>query len=601
MLFFTLIGFCFFFLVAPVGASVAKVSISMDEPTSKVADMECGKETTVEFSGNIIGKSLGTDTIIIHLETVGPIPENVEVDFIPSVFTLEGLSTQTAAFSVTVTLKHDIEGDVPISIGIRGKWQVEGSPSVFTTNTEHIEVKPTSYFGISMSAANPFISDIVDTPLAFPITVSSNSNTDITYSVRLKDFSKNAFGLKTSVNCTAVPKGLIVIEDMVQRLEPFSTGIINVLLDGSKLPGEWGVVEITVDMTIESADVVEEISFHAQSVSNNLTLFIPDKSFLIALPLHQVTATKIEDIVLPDRLYYEDHRSIRYFPDLPRDKVSYRLTVGVLLIGKPNDVALEVEELQGYVVSWEPLSIQLGHLEIGIFNITIKRESGHEDDDASDKNIIRIRPLAPNSYSTHVYALVPQLNGKSYGGISTAEIAVIGGGILFLTGLGLGKMEFTRHGLLALFFFPLYSFIHEENALDHFTRGRIYQCVKDNPGTYYSRIKKELGLNNGVLSYHLQTLTRVELIKSKRHGTRKLFFITGTPIPEEITSKLNFMETAIRQMVFERPGITRKEIGEKFPEKSRRTIAHYVKKLSRKDYIYLVKEGRQSKCYPKEA
>ena len=597
----TLTSLFILFLVPGAEASVAKVTISLDEPTSKVAVMEYGKETVVEFSGTISAKSLGNDAITIHLETVGQLPGDVEVEFDPSAVTLEGLTTQTASFSIRIGLGYQVEGDVTISVGIRGKWQVEGSSSVLTTNTERVEVRPTSYYGINISPKTPFISGSIDVPLAFPIEIISDSNTDMACSAGVKELYRNAFGVRTWVNGTAFPKGLLGIDDRVQLLECLSSGIVNILVDGSRIPEEWGVVEITVNVTVPNEDIVEEITFHAQSVAGNLTLFISDKSFLIAFPFHERSSIDIDDIRLPDRLQHNGPLFTEYYPELPAFEGSYQLTVGVLLIGRSNVVTLDVEEPDACSVSWEPSSIPLDHLEMGIFNITLEREGGRAVDGEYAKNMVKVRPTAPDSHSTCIYALIPGLKGSTQDGISTAEIVAMGGGVFILTALGLGKMEFSRFRILALFFFPLYSFIHEENALDHFTRGRIFQFIKDNPGTHYSRIRKELGLNNGVLSYHLQTLTRVELIKSKRHGTRKLFFITGTPVPEEITAKLNYMETAIRQMVRERPGITSTEIKEKFPEKSKRTISHYVKKLSRKDYIYMVREGRCSKCYPKEA
>jgi len=114
-------------------------------------------------------------------------------------------------------------------------------------------------------------------------------------------------------------------------------------------------------------------------------------------------------------------------------------------------------------------------------------------------------------------------------------------------------------------------------------------------------LRKELDLNNGVLSYHLHTLKRVELIKSRRSGIRKLFFITGSQVPDIISAKLNYLETTIRQIILENPGISQQEIGKRVPQKSQRTISHYVKKLSRKDYIYTKKDGKQSRCFPVEA
>ncbi len=589
-----------FILLAPLAsASVAKVTLAMDSPTSKVAEMGYGVKTEVDFTGKLTTTTVGNDGIVVTLEAVGTVPEDVTVEFHPSVFTITQSGTHTSVFSVLVMVGYQVEGGDPFVISLRGKWHSVGSTTLFTTNTEHVEINPSIYYGIAAAPRTLISSAPVDDPLTFPVTLESRSNIDFDFSVGLDHLIYDTYGSMHLIDAASRPEGLISITQQRQNLPRLSTDTVEVMVDGTEYPDEWSVLEIGLNISIKGTEIVEQFSLHAQPIGGHFVLFVPGTSFLVAQAAPSGIVPALEDITLPeswtpDRNWVSDYR-----PGILGSGRTFSLTLAVLLIGEEKEVVLDSEIPQGYGLVYEPNSLKLGNLDVGFFNITLNRESTRGGMLGSGE-LVTIIPTAPDSHSTKVFIVVPPLAKSGSDGLSNMEIGAIAGGIFILTVLGFGKMEFSRYHLLWLFFIPLYTYIHEENALDHFTRGRIYQYIKDNPGAYYSIIKRELGLNNGVLSYHLQTLKRVELIRSRRSGIRKMFFITGTPLPREITAKLNYMETSIRSLVCENPGITHSEIGEKFPDKSRRTISHYVKKLSRKDYIYLVKEGKCSRCYPKE-
>ncbi|MDP7264238.1 MAG: hypothetical protein QGH39_01625, partial [Candidatus Thermoplasmatota archaeon] len=138
-------------LLAPgASAAVAKVTISMNSPTSKVAEMGYGEKTEVDFTGKLT-TAVGNNGIVITLETVATVPEYVSVEFRPSVITVSEPGTQTSVFSVLVTVGHEIEGGTPFAIGIRGKWHSEGSTTLFKTNNEQVELNPTIYYGIEVT------------------------------------------------------------------------------------------------------------------------------------------------------------------------------------------------------------------------------------------------------------------------------------------------------------------------------------------------------------------------------------------------------------------------------------------------------------------
>ena len=588
-------------LLAPgASAAVAKVTISINSPTSGVAEMGYGEKTEVDFTGKLVATTVGTDGIVITLETTGTVPEDMSVEFHPSVITVSEVGTQTSVFSVIVTVGHEVEGGTPYAIGVRGKWHSEGSTILYTTNTEHMEVTPSIYYGIAISPRTLLASGPIDDPLTFPLAVESRSNTDLDYSVSLDHLACDIYGSQRMIDPASLPEGLVSIVQQRSTLPRLSTDTVEVTVNGNEYSDDWAVLEMGLNVSIKGTEIIEYFSLNAQSIGGNFVLFVSGTSFLVAQAGPPEIVPYRGDITLPESWTPESSWVTEHSFVPSGNGRSYSLTLAVLLIGEEKEITLESEMPCGYVLTCDPNSLELGHLELGYFNITITRDDASRGNHTGSNELAIIIPTATDSHSTKVFVVVPPITRVEPDGLSNLEVGAIAGGILILTVMGFGKMEFSRYHLLWLFFIPLYTYIHEENALDHFTRGRIYQYIKDNPGAYYSIIKKELGLNNGVLSYHLQTLSRVELVKSKRSGIRKMFFITGTPLPSEISAKLNYMETSIRSLVSENPGITHREIREKFPDKSRRTISHYVKKLSRKDYIYLVKEGKYSRCYPRE-
>ncbi|UCF07613.1 MAG: winged helix-turn-helix transcriptional regulator, partial [Thermoplasmata archaeon] len=128
-------------------------------------------------------------------------------------------------------------------------------------------------------------------------------------------------------------------------------------------------------------------------------------------------------------------------------------------------------------------------------------------------------------------------------------------------------------------FSPLYSRLKNGEVLDQFTRGRIYEHIRKNPGDHYNNIKQELGLNNGSLAYHLHTLERENYIKSKRDGIFKHFYPTGMKIPERPIMRLSELERDIMNAIRRNPGATQKDIS-KVLKISQQVVSYHVKLMS---------------------
>ena len=99
--------------------------------------------------------------------------------------------------------------------------------------------------------------------------------------------------------------------------------------------------------------------------------------------------------------------------------------------------------------------------------------------------------------------------------------------------LGIAGTERGKMAFLSWLVLPLYTRMKKEEVLDQFTRGQIYGYIVVHPGDSYVDAKRNLQLNNGTLTHHLNVLERDGLIRSKNVGTRKLFFAAGARIPED--------------------------------------------------------------------
>jgi len=71
---------------------------------------------------------------------------------------------------------------------------------------------------------------------------------------------------------------------------------------------------------------------------------------------------------------------------------------------------------------------------------------------------------------------------------------------------------------------PLYLRLKKDKILSGFLRGRIFEFISQNPGAHLRMIKNELGIELGVLRYHLDILEKADLITSRRDSNLKRFF-----------------------------------------------------------------------------
>ncbi len=150
--------------------------------------------------------------------------------------------------------------------------------------------------------------------------------------------------------------------------------------------------------------------------------------------------------------------------------------------------------------------------------------------------------------------------------------------------------EATKYSIMAFILVPLYTRLKKEEMLDNYTRGEIRGYIVANPGTHYSRIKRDLNLNNGTLIYHLSTLEREGFVYSHRDDYYRRFYPRGRkPRPGP---NLTTVQESIIEILLDNPGLTTEDIA-KHLNKSRKVTNYHLVWLRRSGLIEAKDDGRR--------
>ncbi len=73
----------------------------------------------------------------------------------------------------------------------------------------------------------------------------------------------------------------------------------------------------------------------------------------------------------------------------------------------------------------------------------------------------------------------------------------------------------------------------EKDPLSLETRRRIFQFIRERPGSYQRELERQLELQTGQLQYHLGVLEELRLITSRGDGFRKRYFVSSEVSPRD--------------------------------------------------------------------
>jgi len=275
---------------------------------------------------------------------------------------------------------------------------------------------------------------------------------------------------------------------------------------------------------------------------------------------------------------------------------TYMVTVVFLALSQPNS---EIS-LGHYTVAWgdgtydiystHNITATHQYHQSGTYEVTINAT----DDYGFAFTTIQPYTVEYEGPLRHSYFWVEK-NKEPVAVTTTAGVSLMTIGAIALTETGKYKLLM----MLALFM-PLYTRIQKEDVLDQFVRGQIYGFIKTNPGVHYNQIRRQVGVKNGTLSYHLGVLEKTELIHSRREGLKyRAFYPSTMNFPQAERFRLTELQVQIITSVKDHPGMTQKEIASKLHLKPQ-TVNYNVKVLDQAGLIQLLKDGRKTGVYPTE-
>jgi DNA-binding MarR family transcriptional regulator len=171
-------------------------------------------------------------------------------------------------------------------------------------------------------------------------------------------------------------------------------------------------------------------------------------------------------------------------------------------------------------------------------------------------------------------------------------------GLGSLAGLFLLGGEGVR---LAILLVPLllYTRLKRDKVLDHFLRGRIFEVIRKKPGITYNAIRRDLGISNGSLAYHVYTLQREGFVKSVPEGPYRRFFTMDEPVSRAgvLVSEL---QKKILDLLAVEPGISQSIIANRLGT-SPQSVNYNVSRLVRKGMVRLEGWGWKKQCFASAA
>jgi DNA-binding transcriptional ArsR family regulator len=128
-------------------------------------------------------------------------------------------------------------------------------------------------------------------------------------------------------------------------------------------------------------------------------------------------------------------------------------------------------------------------------------------------------------------------------------------------------------------------------------RGAMLYYVRVHPGDCYMDIKRNLDLNDGVVTYHLARLEKEGLIRSAIRGARRRYYPAEMRVPLENGGELHEIQQRILHFVGEAPGVPVAVLAEQLGVSNQLALYH-LRKLSQGQRVELERAGLRLRAYP---
>ena len=162
--------------------------------------------------------------------------------------------------------------------------------------------------------------------------------------------------------------------------------------------------------------------------------------------------------------------------------------------------------------------------------------------------------------------------------------------------IGLAFTEVAKYSILSAIIVPMYSRLKREETLDHFVRGQVFDHIRKNPGTHYNEMKKDLGVNNGTLAYHLRVLELQGFIKAERQGLYKRFYDISVKDTKGKGIRFSELQQKIIETVKKQPGMSQTDIAKEL-DVSISVVNYNIKILIKNKAIRVESMGSKQICF----
>lgn len=135
-----------------------------------------------------------------------------------------------------------------------------------------------------------------------------------------------------------------------------------------------------------------------------------------------------------------------------------------------------------------------------------------------------------------------------------------------------------------------------DEALNLENRRRIYQYISKRPGTFLREMERELGLQTGVLSYHLDYMEKRQVLRAEDDGYRKRYFPADRfHLRDRRTISVLMQPTARRvvmHILINGPSTFNQLLSEMKCAKS--TLSYHLGRMVRKEILTVQKREKES-------
>jgi predicted transcriptional regulator len=131
-----------------------------------------------------------------------------------------------------------------------------------------------------------------------------------------------------------------------------------------------------------------------------------------------------------------------------------------------------------------------------------------------------------------------------------------------------------------------------DDALDLESRRTIYEMIRSRPGTFLREMERELGMQVGMLSYHLRVLSEAGMIRAEQEGNHLRYFPADSFILNDrkaLSYLRNRTSRAILIHVLDKGSMGFSELLELLGV-SKSTLSYHLKRLAAAGLI-IIKKG----------